>query len=132
MLRRLSLRLTLLLLPLLLIPSLHLRLLHQHFLLDLIDLFLLLNLHLVNHSPILFPQLANIVHQLLIGLLHLLISLFQLLRSLCQLSISRLTVLQLTGKILLNDLVVALFELQTEVVTGLELVLLDYLEGTFS
>ena len=51
------------------ISGLHLRLLHKHLFLNFIDLFLFLNLHLVDNSPILFPQLLNVVHQLFISLL---------------------------------------------------------------
>ena len=50
------------------VPGLQLGLLDQHLLLDLVDGLLLLDLHLVDHASILFSQLVQIVHELLVCL----------------------------------------------------------------
>ena len=74
---RLLLRLIFLCFPLLLIPRLHFRLLNKHLFLDLVDFLLFFDLHLVDHSPVLFSELLYIIHELLVGLLTFLKCLFE-------------------------------------------------------
>lgn len=59
------------------ISGLHLRLLDKHLLLDLVYLLLLFDLHLIDNPAILFSELLNIMHQLLVRFLSLVVRLLK-------------------------------------------------------
>lgn len=105
------------------ISSLHLRLLHKHLLLNLINLLLFFDFHLVYDSAVFLPELGDVIHELLICILRFLISLFHFLVTLSQiwsiivvlvseLRIVLLGLFVLSSQVFLDSFIIALLELQ--------------------
>ena len=115
-----------------LISCLHLRLLDKHLLLDLVHLLLLFDFHLIDYPSILFSQLLNIMHQLLVRFLSLVVRLLKVRGLLVEVPGGLDCIFELLSKILLNGLIVAFAETEAQMVRCFELICLNYLEDGFA
>jgi hypothetical protein len=120
------------------VSCLHFTLLHQHFFFDFVDFLLFFNFELINDSAVFFSKLLDVEHQLLLRLLPLLqlltlaaVLVVQVLNLRLALSNGLERLLELLRKILLDGFVVASFEFESKMITGLECVGLDNLENRF-